>query len=345
MKRYIPIEKDPNQLSAAKEFIHGDSEKLKKYYYNKEKYHSIDKNLLLPDMELIFSLFIQKNLNYEPLLEALESSPAKPTPEILGYEDNIVIKTSDIPLYEKYIQSLNGHSQPNEKTEKIKASLIKEKSKIIMRDVLSDPKNSENIKKSGESVEEIANSILNNKDFFYSLISIKTHDYYTYIHSVNVAVLSIGIGIASGLSSAETFNLGLGAMLHDIGKCTIQPEILNKIGRLTATEYKIMKNHVIEGERILKEYESFPEDALTAVIQHHEKLSGKGYPAHLPGAKISKYGKITAITDCYDALTTPRPHKSSLTPFQALSILVKDCEDYDSDLLRTFIKLIGGIDR
>ncbi len=345
MKRYIPIEKGSNQLSASKKFIHSNSEKLKKYYYNKEKYHSIDKNLLLPDIELIFSLFIQRDLDYEPLLEALENSPAKPTPEILGCADNIVIKTTDIPLYEKHIQSLNGYSQPNEKTEKIKASLVKEKSKIMMRGVLLDPKNSDNIKKCSESVEEIANLILNNKEVFYSLISIKTHDYYTYIHSVNVAILSIGIGIASGLSSTETFNLGLGAMLHDIGKCNISPEILNKVGRLTATEYKIMKNHVIEGERILKEYEKVPEDAFTVVIQHHEKLSGKGYPSHLTGAKISKYGKITAITDCYDALTTPRPYKSSLTPFQALSILVNECEDYDSDLLRVFIKLIGGIDK
>lgn len=344
MKKYIPIEKELKQPSASKEFIYTDSEKLKKYYYNKEKYHSIDKNLLLPDRELFFSLFIERNLNYEPLLEALDRSPGRPTPEVLESEGNIVIKTSDIPLYKEYIKSLNDTSSSDAKTDKIKASLIKEKSKIIMRDILLDPKNNENIKKSGESVEEIANSILNNKDVFYSLISIKTHDYYTFIHSVNVAVLSIGIGIASNLSFGETFNLGMGAMLHDIGKCTISPEILNKLGRLTATEYRIVKNHVIQGERILKEYKNFPEDSLTVVTQHHEKLSGKGYPLRISGAKISKYGKIAAITDSYDALTTPRPYKQALTPFQALSILVNECENYDSDLLRTFIKLIGGID-
>lgn len=345
MKRYIPIEKDPLQPFPQKEFIHSDSVKLKKYYYDKEKYYSIDTNLLIPDIELIFSLFIQRNLNYEPLLEALESSPAKLTPDILRFEGNIVIKASDIPLYQEYIKSFDAPSRPDVKTEKLKASLIKEKTKIIVRDVLLEPENSKNIVKSGEVVEQIANEIFNNKDIIYDLLSIKNHDYYTYIHSVNVAVLSIGLGISSDLSNADIFNLGVGALLHDIGKCTISPEILNKLGRLTAIEYRIMKNHVIEGEKILKEHQYLPKDSLPAVTQHHEKLSGKGYPLHLTGAKISNYGKITAITDCYDALTTQRPNKPPLTPFDALSILVRDCEHYDSDLLRTFIKLIGGIEK
>lgn len=344
MKRYIPIEKkDEVKSLPQKEFIQTDSIKLKNYYHNKEKYYSIDKNILLPDVEIIFSLFIQKNLNYEPLLQALESAPAKLTSEIIEYEGDILIKGTDIPLYEEYVKSLDGKPGHDLKTKKAKASLIKEKSKLIVKDVLSSPENNDHIKRSGETVEQIASSILSNRDIFYDLISIKNYDYYTYTHSVNVAVLSIGLGIATGLSNSEILNLGLGALLHDIGKCTISPEILNKLGRLTSTEFKIMKNHVIEGERILKGRPYFSEDSLAAVTQHHERLSGKGYPYNLTGAKISIFGKITAITDSYDSLTTDKPYKLALTPFEALSILVKECEHYDSDLLRAFIKLIGGI--
>ncbi len=344
MKRYIPIEKkELPQPIPQKEFTERDSARLKKYYHDKERYFSIDKNILLPDIKLIFSLYIQKNLNYEPLLEAVEGSSGKVTSEILEYKGDILIKESDIPAYKEYINSLNGESVNDLHIQRAKATLIKEKSKLIVKDILSSPENNNNIKKSGEAVEQIASSILSNKDIFYDLISIQNHDYYTYTHSVNVAVLSIGLGIVSGLSTSDTFNLGLGALLHDIGKCTISPEILNKLGRLTSIEYKIMKNHVIEGEKILKNLPYFPESSLSAVTQHHERLSGKGYPNNLTGAKISIYGKITAITDTYEYLTTERPNKNRLTPFEALSILVKECEHYDSDLLRTFIKLIGGI--
>ncbi len=344
MKKYIPIEKDSLQLSREKEFVHSKSQRLKDFYHDKEKYYSIDKNLLLPDVDIIFSLFIQKSLEFEPLLLALENLPVGLTPEILGYEGNILIKSSDIPLYEKYIKSLNGqNNNPNITSDNKNASLMKEKSKIIVKDMLEDPTNTQNIKKCGEVIEEMVYSILNKKELFYNLISIKSHDFYTYIHSVNVAVLSIGLGIAAHLSNEDIYNIGIGALLHDIGKCTVPPEILNKIGKLTSTEYKIMKNHVIEGEKILKKHPNFPEAALTAITQHHERLSGKGYPLNLTGANISVFGKITAVTDCYDSLTTPRLDKPALTPFEALSILVHECEHYDSDLLKTFIKLIGGI--
>lgn len=342
MKRYIPIE-DPSNISKEREYIDSRSLRLKSFYHDKEKYYSIDKNLLFPDVDIIFSLFIQRNLNFDPLLLVFDTSPVKLTSEILQHEGNILIRTSDIPLYEKYIKSLNCSTNTNNNSAKKVASLMREKSKLVIQNTLADPTNNENIENCAHVVKEIIHSILKKQEFFYDLISIKSHDFYTYIHSVNVAVLSIGLGMAIRLPQDELQNLALGAILHDIGKCSISPEILNKIGRLTPTEYKIMKNHVIEGERILKEHPDFPQSALTAVTQHHEKLSGRGYPLNLTGANISVFGRIVAIADSYDSLSTPRLDKPALTPFEALSILVQECEHYDSDLLKAFIKLIGGI--
>ena len=344
MKRYIPVNKDELQPDISNRFFRDALTELRQYYFDKEKYYHIEKNLLFPDSELAFSLFVHKNFNYDLLLKASEANPAKLSPESLSIEGDIVIKISDIPLYNEYIKSLDNHPGSAEQSEKVKASLIKENSKLVMKDVLSNPRSGKNIKESGKIVERIAESILSNKGILYDLISVKNYDYYTYVHSVNVAVLSIGLGIAANLIENKIFKLGFGSILHDIGKSAISPEILNKPGRLTFLEFRILQNHVMEGENILSEQPDFPDDSLSSVTQHHEKLSGKGYPFNLTGAKITVFGKITSITDCYDALTTQRPYKPALSPFDALSIIVNDCEHYDSELLKTFIKMLGGIE-
>ncbi|MCX8031487.1 MAG: HD-GYP domain-containing protein [Thermodesulfovibrionales bacterium] len=341
MKKYIPIKEDKDQPDKEIVFVHTRSERLKKFYHEKEKYYSIDKEMLIPDAEILFSLFIQRNLDFMPLLTVVDNNPVRLSEGLLKQEGNFLIKTADIALYNKYIESLNG--ERGIKNRKFLAVLMKEKFKILMQEVFSNPTDSENIKRCGQSIKEIIKSIYSRKEIFYDLISIKSHDFYTYIHSVNVAILSIGLGLVAKLSERDLYNLGLGAILHDIGKCAISNEILNKIGRLTVPEYKVMKTHVLEGQKILSRHQDFPQDALDAVAQHHERLSGKGYPLNLTGANITIFGRIVAITDSYDSLTTPRLDKPPLTPFEALSILVNECEHYDSELLKKFIKLIGGI--
>ncbi len=351
MKKYIPIEKDNFRLYREKEIFKDEALALKKYYYEKEQYHHIEKELLIEGSNIVFDLFIHTNLAFQPILAASESSPVRLPPEILAKEGDIVIKSTDISLYHEYIKSLEdtflsdvdtSHSDRHE--EKIKALLIKEKSKIIVRNVFSDPNSGKNIKESGKIIEQMAASILGNKNMLYDLISIKNHDYYTYVHSSNTAVLSIGTGIAVNLPEDEIYRLGFGALLHDIGKVSIPSGLLNKPGRLTSFEYRVMQNHVMEGEKILKVQPYFPGDSLSAVSQHHEKLSGQGYPLNLQGSAISDFGKITAIADCYDALTTQRPYKPAQTPFEALSVIVNDCEHYDPEYLKAFIKMLGGVE-
>lgn len=149
--------------------------------------------------------------------------------------------------------------------------------------------------------------------------------------------------IALGLSHTDIFNLGMGAILHDIGKSLIPVEVLNKQQKLNNKEFKIVQNHVIEGERILREYEGFPKESLSAATQHHEKLSGTGYPFGLKGSDIKLFGKMTAIADCYDALTTERHYKPAMTPFQALNTILQEPQGYDHKLLEIFIKMLGRV--
>ncbi|MBS4061485.1 MAG: HD domain-containing protein [Bacteroidetes bacterium] len=342
MTKYVPVEDNNHQRASSLEIGQIDNINttgFQRYFLKKDDFHQIDKDALFSGREINFSIFINKDFDFQPVINASDNMPQKVSPEILDMEGDIAIKASDIPLYNKYLKFLEDVDLPDNN----KTILMKEKSKIILRDVLADPRDSENIKRSSAAVEKIADTILNNNDALYDLLSIINYDYYLYTHSVNVAVLSIGLGVSIGLPKKEISNLGLGAILHDIGKSSIPPEILNKSGRLTESEFKIMKFHVLEGAKILRRHKCFPEESFPAVTQHHEKLSGMGYPFGIKASNMKLYGKITAIADCYDSLTARTPYKYPLAPFSALNIIVKETENYDHELLAAFIKMLGRV--
>ncbi|MBF0560379.1 MAG: HD domain-containing protein, partial [Nitrospirae bacterium] len=277
------------------------------------------------------------------LYEAGESSPCeinKPIDE----DSDVLINKAAVPLYEEYLKSLSkAEVSSGEEKQRIKAVLVKEHSKIVVKDVLENPLSREKIKLITDLVGDTINCIFENKDAIYDLLTLKKHDYNTYMHSVNVAALSIGLASAIGLDKDKIEKLGIGAMLHDIGKMTLPTDLLNKEGKMNNTEYQSYKGHVLEGVKILKKFDEISQETLTAVLQHHEKLSGKGYPLGLRGDDIKLFGRITGIADCYDALTTPMPNRYSLDAFRALSVIAKEKEDYDLKLLKEFVAMLGKL--
>lgn len=335
-------DKLPNKLKEQKDSFLEDPKAFKEYSSLKEEHYLIDKTLLTPEKEVFFSIYRMDKFKVIPIIEAAKNRPAKIDKQLLALAGDFVIKKSDIPLYQDYLLSLVELSDPSEKS-KIKTIMVRENSKLIMKDLLDDPRSGEKIKESKIMVNNMVDCILQNRDAIYNMLSLKNYDYYTYTHSVNVAVLSVGLGVAINLKREDIEKLGTGALLHDIGKSTIPHEVLNKQGKLTDAEYRIIKNHVGEGEKILRMHKEIAEEAFDAVLQHHEKLSGKGYPLRLEGKDIKLFGRIAAIADCYDALTTRRPYKPAFTPFYALSIVAKETGDYDPDLLKVFIKMLGKI--
>jgi len=289
-------------------------------------------------------LYVMKNYVYSQLLHATPEHAVTISEKILDARGELLIPQADVPLYNEYLSSLlRSDKMKGKDAGKLKALLIRENSKIIIKDLFDNPRSGEKIKQTQAMVGEMIDSIMENKDTIYDLLSIRGYDYYTYTHSVNVCVLSVGLGVAVNLNQMQVEMLGIGAMLHDIGKSVIPQEIVNKQGKLDDTEYRIIKTHVAEGEKILKENHRLSPDSLSAVTQHHEKISGKGYPLRLAAKDITLCGRITAIADCYDALTTTRPYRQSLSPFKALGIIAKETGNYDPDLLRVFVKMLGKI--
>jgi len=320
---------------------HVDTSIWDTYASRKEEYCQICKDILIPGTEINFSLFVQREGSFTPLIEAGENLSVTIDDRVFNTDGDLLIRNSDISRYKDYLSSLKSTDIPQGGSATTRVLVLKENSKVVLKSLLDNPRSGEKIKEIEILVKEMIDSILGNRNTVHDLTSLKTHDYYTYTHSVNVAVLSIGLGVEIGLSQDRIESLGMGSMLHDIGKSAIPIEILNKPGKLTDEEFMQVKGHVIEGEKIVRSHKGIRKDSLYAVTEHHERLSGGGYPFKLSGKKISLFGRISAIVDVYDAMTTHRCYRPACTPFYTLTMATSQHGHYDPDLLTAFIKMLG----
>jgi len=191
-------------------------------------------------------------------------------------------------------------------------------------------------------VEKMANSILRNKDALLSLCRIKNKDDYTFLHSVSVGALLISFAHALDFKRAVIKQLGVGGMLHDIGKTKVPNEILNKPGALTEEEFIIMKSHVVHGCSILRKSPGIAQVSFDVASQHHERFDGSGYPLGLKNSEMSVYGQMAAIVDVYDAITADRCYHKGMEPTVAIRKMFEWSKfHFNPKLLRTFIRIVG----
>jgi len=161
-------------------------------------------------------------------------------------------------------------------------------------------------------------------------------------HSLNVCILSILLGRQLGLSIPELEELGLGGLLHDMGKCKTPIDILNKEGQLTAEEFKIMKHHTSLGRDILMSARGAPPSTVDVAHSHHERLDGSGYPRGVDGDGITPFARKVAIVDTYDAITSDRVYQNGRSHLKALNILTKmRGTHFDTSFVINFIACIG----
>jgi HD-GYP domain-containing protein (c-di-GMP phosphodiesterase class II) len=191
-------------------------------------------------------------------------------------------------------------------------------------------------------VENIVEEILNNNKLMINMVDLKVFDEYTYYHSVNVTVLSIVLGVALNLNKEELHKLGLGALLHDIGKVFIPVEILNKPAKLTPDEFEVMKSHAEVGYKHVKENYDLPVKSYVGILQHHEKYDGNGYPDGKSGEQIYLFGRIISICDVYDALTSDRPYRKGMLPSEAMEYIMGGSSVlFDPNLVRIFMTKVA----
>lgn len=195
-------------------------------------------------------------------------------------------------------------------------------------------------------VHELANtlqgSVFRNHNALACLGRIREKDNYLLEHSVNLSVLMSIFARSLNQPDEVLHQLIVGAMLHDIGKILIPDEILHKPGKLTAAEFARMKEHAAYSRDILLATEGIGELAVLTAAEHHEKLDGSGYPLGLKGEEISLQGRMAAIADVYDAITSDRVYHKGMTPTQGLKKLLEWSGTHlDANLVRQFIRCLG----
>ncbi len=223
-----------------------------------------------------------------------------------------------------------------------KAKAVQAHSFTLISNLLENP-TAENIRDAKKGIAEVVDLILTDDKTSLYLLSITSHDFYTYTHSVNVGFLAVSLSKALFNKSTghDMHELGAGFFLHDLGKVKIDTAIINKPGKLTVEEMNAMKQHPSMGYNVLHDTNQLTPECKKVVLQHHERYDGKGYPYGLKGDDIHLYGKICSIADVFDALTSDRPYRQKLEPFNALRIMKEEMIDhFHRDIFEQFVLLL-----
>jgi putative nucleotidyltransferase with HDIG domain len=201
------------------------------------------------------------------------------------------------------------------------ARRIETKAREVLYTTLDDVRLGRSIDSDGAKVviADMVESIIRNPDAMGVLSQLKNADEYTALHSIRVCILALTFGRHLDLTRDELNLLGIGALLHDVGKMKVPGEILNKKGNLTEQEFALMKSHVPEGVKVLENSKGILPVSIEVAARHHERYSGGGYVLGLQGDNIGAFGMIGGIVDCYDAITSDRAYHKGMTSYDALS--------------------------
>jgi len=251
-----------------------------------------------------------------PIAQESISVPAKPTAGIIKENIKSLDKEKTKALYDECLELLKQIFQKAKNNEAIECGKIKEK------------------------VDSLVEQIALDNYYLLGLTTISTEDNYLLAHCINVCIISIVIGEGLGYDRRRLQELGLAALLYDIGMVKVM-ELSQKPGKLTEEEYKTLQEHPLTGAQFLGLSKDISSSIIYAAQQHHEQVNGKGYPKGLKGNQISEFAKIVAITDAYEALTHPRSHRERHNPYEALRELLKNKDRFDYHFFKIFIQQIG----
>ncbi|MBN9358669.1 HD-GYP domain-containing protein [Herbaspirillum huttiense] len=190
-------------------------------------------------------------------------------------------------------------------------------------------------------VEEIAASVTRNSNALLSIIRLKRADEYTYLHSIAVCTMMVALARTLGMDNTACKEAGLAGYLHDVGKAFIPLDVLNKPGKLTDQEFRIIQRHPTLGYEYLSGFAGVPDYVLDVCLHHHEKIDGTGYPGRQQGNQIDLYSRMAAVCDVYDAITSDRTYKSAWDPAESLARMASWSGHFDRPIFLTFVKTLG----
>jgi HD-GYP domain-containing protein (c-di-GMP phosphodiesterase class II) len=241
----------------------------------------------------------------------------------------LYVDTAEHRLYQRYAESvMDDLVERDDLPTARKAELCYQTTRELIREAVQTSHPDAMI---GERREKWVNNLVSlicaDEAAVSGMLSMLSHDYYTYTHMVNVSVMVTSLAFGLGERDPEKLRaLASGGLLHDVGKLRINPETLNKLGRLTPQEWDELRSHPGLGLEVLHGRPDITPPELKMVHQHHEKLDGSGYPLGLLGSEITPEAQMTAVVDIYDALTCKRPYRPAMTHQKAAAILHEEAQ-------------------
>jgi putative nucleotidyltransferase with HDIG domain len=266
--------------------------------------------------------------------------------------NHVVIMCDDVEINEENKEEINNEATPDTAAVQKYSSTIEEVNHLqrlyktnleMVKDIIEDARKGRELYFEDISIviDQLLEECFKKPTFVASVTRIKNSEDYEISHALNVAILNMVLARKIGMDIDEMRLMGIGGLLHDIGKVKIPPEILAKPDKLTDNEFKFVKLHPYFGLKMLRG--RFPKVVLDCVAFHHEKADGSGYPFRLKDAQIPKHAKITSVSDVYDAMTSDKAYRDGSTAYKAISEMLKSAGlQFNSVIIKLFIEIMGG---
>lgn len=253
----------------------------------------------------------------------------------------LYILREDLSIYYHFVDTIiQAVAQNKHITITKKAAVIYRQASEILDEMFENPEALENVPKSKKVVNKFVDTIFSDSHAIESLIKITAYDYYTHTHSINVCVYALSLGSYLKLATDVLEELGISALLHDLGKSRVNSAITNKNGRLTHDEFEQMKHHPVYGYQIAIKIGITDNRILDGIRHHHEKLDGSGYPDAISGKRITLFARIIGVCDVFDALSTKRPYKDRLKSYDSLKLMKETMSEHlDITIVDAFIRM------
>lgn len=258
---------------------------------------------------------------------------------------HLLIPEDDDRAYHEYIEANLVEILKDERLPvSEKCEILYDCAQHVVHTILDDPEAEEAITRSEGLVAGIADFMFREARSFTYFLKTTSFDYHVYTHSVNVFVYALMLLKNLGVDDdSYLIRFGTGALLHDIGKCHIAPEVLHCKGELNDSQWEQMRRHPVLGWDVLRKHDVDDIMILNIVRSHHEKHGGGGYPDGLEGDAIPMYVRVVTICDVFDALTTRRSYKDAMDSFTAFQLMRDDMPgQFDPKIFATFVRLMSA---
>jgi HD-GYP domain-containing protein (c-di-GMP phosphodiesterase class II) len=309
----------------------------------KSSFIPVDIQLLQPDVEKPFRLYIHVGDRFIPYSQG--DGFTEETRQRLFREGirTLHIREEEKHTLRKYMtQNLQDILADPSLSQREKSSIVYDTCIYQLEKLWQAPEAKSIEESKGIFRQTVDHVISSNRDAVRDMILMISHEASIYKHSVNVGLL--GTTLAREVyrdSDKDLHEIGYAMFLHDIGKTEIEHRILNKPGRLTASEWEIMKRHPEKGYELLMREGTLTEESAVTTLQHHERCGGGGYPKGLRGDEIDELAKICNLVDSYDALLADRIYKPALSPYEALKIMKEEMQDqFDLAMFKEFLYML-----